>query len=331
MQMTGSQQFTRRALLAGGAAVAAQAFARVPVRAQQPASATTLRVATPGQDSGALAGYAQEMGFFAKAGLDAQIARLARGGGAVVIAAVAGGSYDVGHADLTALAAAYEHGIPVTLLSPSVLYLSSIPTPALIVAKNSAFRSAKDLDGQTIAVASLVGVNTMAAEAWLAANGVDASRVRFIELAQPEMGTALERGTIAAAALAEPNITVAIARGQARLFARIYDSIGSRLMLAGWFSTTDWVKRNAAVAKQFAAAMHDAALWANNPRNHARSALILQKEDEIPDDVLQSMMRVSYATTFDDSNMQPLIDTAAKYKVIPSAIRARDLIDPSVR
>ena len=77
--------------------------------------------------------------------------------------------------------------------------------------------------------------------------------------------------------------------------------------------------------------MHDAALWANNPRNHARSALILQKEDEIPDDVLQSMMRVSYATTFDESNMQPLIDTAAKYKVIPSAIRARDLIDPSVR
>jgi NitT/TauT family transport system substrate-binding protein len=211
------------------------------------------------------------------------------------------------------------------------LYVSAIPTPALIVAKNSPLRSAKDLDGQTIAVVSLVGVNTMAAEAWLNANGVDPSRVHFVELAQPEMGTALERGTIAAAALAEPNITVAITRGQARLFARIYDSIGSRLMLAGWFSTTDWVKKNPAVAKAFAAAMHEAALWANNPRNHPRSALILQKEDELPDDVLQSMMRVSYATTFDESTMQPLIDAAAKYKVIPSAIRARDLIDPSVR
>jgi hypothetical protein len=43
------------------------------------------------------------------------------------------------------------------------------------------------------------------------------------------------------------------------------------------------------------------------------------------------MMRVSYATAFDESIMQPLIDAAAKYKVIPAAIRARDLIDPSVR
>jgi len=324
-------QFPRQAFLAAAAAVATQEMVRAPALAQPAANLTGIRVATPGQDSGALAGYAQEMGYFGKAGLDAQVTRLAKGGGAVVIAAVAGGSYDFGHADLTALCAAYEHGIPVTLLSPSVLYLSAIPTPALIVAKNSPVRSAKDLDGQTIATASLVGVNTMAAEAWLAANGVDPTRVRFIELAQPEMGTALERGTIAAAALAEPNITVAIARGQARLFARIYDSIGTRLMLAAWFSTTDWVKRNGPTAKAFVAAMHDAAGWANNPRNHARSALILQKEDAIPDDVLQSMMRVSYATTFDESTMQPLIDAAAKYKIIPSTVRARDLIDPSVR
>jgi NitT/TauT family transport system substrate-binding protein len=324
-------QLSRHAFLAAAAAVAAEGISPAPAFAQPAASLTNLRVATPGQDSGALAAYAQEMGYFAKAGLDAQVTRLAKGGGAVVIAAVAGGSYDVGHADLTALCAAYEHGISVTLLSPSVLYLSAIPTPALIVAKNSPFRSARDLDGQIVATASLVGVNTMAAEAWLAANGVDPTRVRFIELAQPEMGTALERGTISAAALAEPNITVAIARGQARLFARIYDSIGPRLMLAAWFSTTDWVKRNSSVARQFVSGMHDAAIWANNPRNHARSALILQKEDDIPDEVLHSMMRVSYATTFDESTMQPLIDAAAKYKVIPSAIRARDLIDPSVR
>jgi NitT/TauT family transport system substrate-binding protein len=321
-------QFSRNAFLAGSATLAASA---TPAFAQQAANLTGLRVATPGQDSGALAGYAQEMGYFAKAGLDAQVTRVAKGGGAVVIAAVAGGSYDTGHADLTALCAAYEHGIPVTLLSPSVLYLSAVPNPALIVAKNSPLRSAKDLDGQTIATASLVGVNTMAAQAWLAANGVDPTRVRFIELAQPEMGTALERGTIAAAALAEPNITVAIARGQARIFAKIYDSIGPRLMLAAWFSTTDWVKRNAPVARQFVAGMHDAAVWANNPRNHVRSARILQKEDAIPDEVLHSMMRVSYATAFDESTMQPLIDAAAKYKVIPSSVRARDLIDPSVR
>jgi hypothetical protein len=77
--------------------------------------------------------------------------------------------------------------------------------------------------------------------------------------------------------------------------------------------------------------MHDAAVWANNPRNHVRSARILQKEDAIPDEVLHSMMRVSYATAFDESTMQPLIDAAAKYKVIPSSVRARDLIDPSVR
>jgi ABC-type nitrate/sulfonate/bicarbonate transport system substrate-binding protein len=150
-------QLSRHAFLAAAAAVAAEGISPAPAFAQPAASLTNLRVATPGQDSGALAAYAQEMGYFAKAGLDAQVTRLAKGGGAVVIAAVAGGSYDVGHADLTALCAAYEHGISVTLLSPSVLYLSAIPTPALIVAKNSPFRSARDLDGQIVATASLVG------------------------------------------------------------------------------------------------------------------------------------------------------------------------------
>ena len=317
----------RRAFLAGAATAAVSAT--LPAAAQS--AKTALRIVTPGQDSGALAAYAQEMGFFAKDGLDATITRLAKGGGALLAAAVAGGSYDIGHADLTALAGASEHGVPVTLLTPSVLYQTAVPNPAMIVAKNATLRGAKDLDGQTIAVASLVGVNTMALEAWLDANGVEPARVHLIELAQPEMGVALERGTIAAAVLAEPNITVAIARGQARLFAKIYDSVGPKLQLSAWFSTSDWVRRNAQTAKQFAAAMRDAAVWANDPRNHPRSALILQKEDAVPDDVLQTMMRASYATAFDVTLMQPLIDAAAKYKLIPATMRARDLIDPSMR
>ena len=72
-----------------------------PAAAQSPAPASIV-VSTNPIDSGAEVYYADDMGFFAKAGLNVQIQPGANG--AAIAAAVAGNAVDIGYADVGTLA-----------------------------------------------------------------------------------------------------------------------------------------------------------------------------------------------------------------------------------
>ena len=65
----------------------------------------------------------------------------------------------------------------------------------------SSIRSAKELEGQTVAVGTLVSLTSVSLRMWLAQNGADPAKVQFIEMKFGEMPAALERGTVAAAYL----------------------------------------------------------------------------------------------------------------------------------
>jgi NitT/TauT family transport system substrate-binding protein len=294
------------------------ALAGRPVAAQT----ISLRIGALPTDGFAEAYYAADNGSFAKAGINAEISSFHNGG--EISAAIVGGSLDVGVSSPISLANAFLRGIPLVYIAAGNVYNSAAPTIGFCVAKDSSLRAAKDFEGKTISVNGYKDPTHLSILAWLARNGADPSKVNVTEVPAPETGQALARGTIVGAVIPEPFLSAAISAGYARLFAKCFDAIGNGIMLGGWFTTADWVKKNPDLAKRFVAVIYETARWAN--ANRDQSGLILQKYSRITDATLHSMTRVAYATSLAPAMINPTLQLAAAYKFTDRVVAGSDLI-----
>ena len=287
-----------------------------------PASAQTLvklQVATTPNDSGAEVYYAQDMGFFKKAGFDVEITTLNNGG--IISAGVAAGTFDVAQAAVSSIASAHERGVNFVIIAPAALWTSDRPTSALVVAKNSPIASAKDLDGKTVAVNGLFNVTQVGPEAWIEQGGGNLASVKFLELPFADMPGAVAAGRVDAAQISEPALDAAVKAGGMKTIAAPYDAIAKRFLLAGWFTTTAWAEKHSDLAKKFAAVMLETARWAN--ANPEQSGKILEKYTKLP--VSPTMARVLYPERMIPSEAQPLIDASARYKALRKTFPASEI------
>ena len=110
---------------------------------------------------------------------------------------------------------------------------------------------------------------------------------------------------------------------QIRVIGNPFDAIGRRLIVTGWFASNDWIAQNPQTLKTFARVIHEAAAWSNDPKNKVQYAAILAKYFKVPIDP----NRINpYALTLDPALVQPVLDSAAKYHLIPGPIAASELI-----
>jgi len=291
------------ALLVGSALLS---VVRAPGRAQAPA---TLRIGVSPIEPAAEVYYAKDMGFFAKAGLDADIQSMQ--GSSLIVAAIVSNSLDIGFDTLDTLAAQYQKGIPLVIIAPTHDYLSpaTLRTQALAVPANSTIQQAKDLNGKTIAVSTLHSLADLGARVWIDQNGGDSSTVKFIEVPFPAIPGALDTGRVDAAWVVEPFVTVA--RKNNRILAYGFDGIGKHFDVGAWVATRQWANDHPDLVSRFAGVIHDTAVWAN--KNPQQSGEILAKYTKIDPAVIATMARNHYAEQLTPALMQPLIDAAAKY------------------
>ena len=79
---------------------------------------------------------------------------------------------------------------------------------------------------------------------------------------------------------------------------------------------------------RFAVAMRDAQRWAN--ANPALAQGVYAKYSGATAESLKNVVHQRYGDVLDPARMQPLLDVAFKYRLIPQAIEARDLISPAI-
>lgn len=275
--------------------------------------------------------YAADMGFFQRAGLDVELQML--GGGAPVAAAVAAGAVDIGVSTPIPLANAVEHGIPFTIVAPAGTN-SFISTAApntvqhqdaqVIVAKTSSIRGPRDLVGQTVALNALRTLGELTWKMWFQEAGVDLSTVKIVEMPFSEMGPAVERGTIAAAQTTEPALSAALRDYNVRVINVILSSLPPEFLIAVWFSTQDYARRNPETVARFYDTMIAVAKWANT---HSReTGDILAKYGKLDRGLVGTMNRCVYAERLRAEDVQATLDPAAKYGLIPQPIAATQLI-----
>jgi NitT/TauT family transport system substrate-binding protein len=308
---------SRRRVLALLAASGA-ALAPATTRAQTP----PLRIATAVGDSYASPYYALDGGFFAKQGIDADVTLFTNGG--AVMQATAGNAEDIGLADAIQIANAVARGIPFTFFAGGGLYRSDAPTTVLCVAKNGAIKKPKDLEGATIAMLALKSVTEIAVRRWMESVHIDANKVKLFELPGADIPGALTRGTVAAGVLVEPVLTAALNAGDVVPFAKPFDAVAKTFYISSWFTTRDWLTANAATARKLTTAIYDAARWAD--AHPDLSAPILTKYSKLDPDRVKSMTRVTMSTALDPALLQPVLDAAAAYSLIPAPVDAGRLI-----
>lgn len=302
------------AAVAGAAASPARAFAQ-----QQNVK---LRVAGIPIDVGGAAYYAQDMGFFAKYGIDAEVVTLANG--AAVAAAVAGNALDVGDGNSIAIATAHEHGIPFKLIAPSGAYSKDDPVDGLLVASASPINGGRDLNGKTIAVNALKNIAEIYTRAWIDKNGGDSSTCQFLELGFPEMGAAVLSGRVAAAAVEEPFLTAALGNPGLRQISSPGTAIAPVWIEGGYFVTASFAQAHPDAIRRVAQAIRDANDWAD--KNLTASLAILSKYSKT---TATPKHRCYYPPRLDAAQLQPLIDAAAHYGVL-KGFPAKDLIIPGL-
>jgi NitT/TauT family transport system substrate-binding protein len=300
------------------AAAAAAPLAPAVVRAQ---TLVKVRFGTAPTESYAVGIYAHDQGFFQRNGIDAQMVNVPGASGGIT-AALVGGALDVGCISMGPTSNAHLRGIPIRLFAPGGIVVSESPTTALVVAKNSPIRSARDLNGKTIGTVVLRDVITVAEVKWMDLNGGDSKTVKLVELPMTDGGAAIESGRVDAYALGEPFLTNA--GDQVRSIGAIYDAFGKRTMISMHIAMTEWLEKNADTARRVRTALRQAAEWAN--ANRAPANQILSTWTKIPMETLGKMHHVVFGETLDLSAIQPQIDALAEYKYIERRYNVSDII-----
>lgn len=271
--------------------------------------------------------YAVHAGLFKAAGLDVQVQRSTNG--AAVAAAVVSGNYDVGKSSLVSLMNARIKGVPIVLIAPGATYDTKYPYTQLLVANDAGISSGKDLNGKTVATASLRDLAQLSISAWVDAHGGDSSTLQFVEVPMSAAGAALQEHRIYTASVTEPFLDAGIATGKLHGLGSGYAAIANHFMFAGWFATSDWASKHVDVVKKFSATMIKAAQYTNAHR--AETAAVMADFTGIPLAVYEKLgQRATNGTTLRAADLQPLIDRAAQYKIIPQRFAAEDLIFPPV-
>jgi NitT/TauT family transport system substrate-binding protein len=286
-----------------------------------------LRVATIPSDFGAQVYYAKDMGFFEKAGLNVDVVPI--GSGPAIVAAVIGGSVDVGFSNALSLSVAHGKGVPVAIIAAANLYNTSTATIGLVaVPRASTINSAKDFNGKVIAVSGLNTMPQLGLRYWIDRNGGDSSTVKFIEIPIPSIPQALLAGRADATAQLDPTLDPTLGQRDDpfRLIAKAYDALSPHFLSGAWFSSEQWVAKNPVAAKKFTEVMKQTAVWAST--HHHESAVILAKYLNVEPAAYENAVRVEYGTTVTAALLQPTVNLAAKYGLISAPFDARLLIAP---
>ena len=287
------------------------------------AQGSTPRIGAPAIDVTAASYYAVDAGFFKKVGLDTELVSVANG--AVAAASIVSGNLEFGCINIVALSSARERGVPFVWVAPGGAYSSKSPTAAMVVSKTSSIRTAKDLEGKTVAIVLLKQLADIALHAWLEKNGANADLIKYVEIPYSAMDAALASGRVDAACIEEPVLSQTLA-SNGRLLANGYDAISPQFCEAAWVTSSSYAQANPAVIKKFADAIALANDWAN--KNRPATAKILEKYGKAT--FPEGMHRCVYPSRMRAADFQPVVDAAARFGVIKTSFKASEMFASGV-
>jgi len=311
---------TRRQFLGGAAAGAAAMllpwdFARADTKLQ----VGTIKI-------GDLSPFfiAQEKGFFKDAGLD--VNAVAMVGGAAIQPALASGALNIGWTNVVSMFQGHQEGFDYRFITSGALAKRGTNEVfGVQVALDSPIQSAKDLAGKTMATNTVGNITQAIGQHWIDSDGGDSAKVKWVEVPFPNMEAAVVQKHIDGFVAVEPWVTVpSQVNKKTRVLARPAGGIAPRFMIASFFSSDAWIQKNGDTVKAFVAALHRGIDAHNADLEGARA--IIAKYTGLTPAVLKLMTLTAFETKLLESDLQPIMELALRYKLINKKFPPRDVI-----
>jgi NitT/TauT family transport system substrate-binding protein len=299
-------------------AALAVALAAPPATAQSP----LVRIGTGPNDQALPLVYADRGGLFARAGLNVEVSK--QSNTSTEAAAISGGSLDIAEGSGLGAVVLVAKGLPFTIVSNLATYSSDRPDAGLIVAANSPIKTAKDLEGGTLGTSGLSDMNAMSTRLWLEQRGVNTASIKYVELPASESLAALEQNRITASTLYEPFFSAAVASGKARVIGSPWDAIGKHFSDAVLFAGTSWSSEHRELLGRVLRVIAQAAAYAGAHENEM--VPYTAQFTGLEPSVVRIIHHPIRTVAIGPDDLQPVIDAAVRFKMIPNAIPADQLI-----
>jgi NitT/TauT family transport system substrate-binding protein len=215
---------------------------------------------------------AKDQGFFEKRGLDVTATAVANQG--VVVSSLVSKSAEIGFTVTVSMLQAREAGLQMKALAGAAAFPIPSPRNVGVVAKTgSGIKGPADLVGKRVGVIGLRAFHHIMVQRWLAENGVDYNKVRFVEVAFPLGPDLLKAGQVDAVVSVDPFFKRMIDTGIGYVVGDFMGTVPDGTLIDFYMSTADWAKDNLAAAHGFRDALAEAADFiAKNP-DSARATL----------------------------------------------------------
>lgn len=270
---------------------------------------------------------ADKQGYFKAEGLEVEMSKF--NSGALALPVLQSGKLDIALSNTISTLQAIEQGLDITLIAPAAAARAqgADSTTALLVLKGSA-ASPKDLEGKRIAV------NVINSSAWLYMvavldkNGVDRSKVRFVEVPFPQMNDPLLNKQVDAIGQVEPFTTVLMNTGKVDALSYTYVDVQPNADITQYVALGAWVKKNPETAKKFARAIAKGAQFAN--ANDAATRTINQEFTNLAPALKDAVRLPRFGEAVNTAEIRKTMDLMIKYGLMkqPVDVAARVMAAP---
>ena len=218
-----------------------------------------------------------------------------------------------------------EQGVAVR-----IAYLGHRDGSTVIVRKDLPARTLKDLAGRTFAIPSKYSNQYLVIRKLMKDEGVDPSRIRFVELPPPDMPGALASNAIDAYFIGEPHAARAELDGSGRVLYHAKD-IWPRFISCVLVVTERLIAERPAVVRDLVRGVAESGEWADTHRlDAARLVAPYFRQDEslLRYVLTQPPDRVSYRSlTPGDEEMQAIADMALEAGILERPLDVKGLVD----
>jgi NitT/TauT family transport system substrate-binding protein len=238
---------------------------------------------------------------------------------------VLSGDYQIGFSNTTSLIIAASKKLPVQIVAQGVLGGTGDDDAwdAVVARKGSGIKTAKDLEGKTIAVNTLNNVGPLTINNAMEKAGADYTKIKYIEIPFPDMNAALEAKRVDAAFEVEPAYSGGKAAGGTPVV-HSYETMAPNMTVATYFAAKEHIAKNGDVVDRFKRAIEKSLDYASQHPDDVRKAI--GTYTDIPAEVLAKITLPVWKADLNEPTIQQVADLAKKYGYIEDVPSLDDLI-----
>ncbi|SMD18894.1 ABC transporter substrate-binding protein [Kibdelosporangium aridum] len=311
--------FLVSALLAGVAGCGLMESSSAPDQSGGPLERKVIKVGTLGLVDSAPLHLAMENGYFAAEGLEVQLTTGAKG--SANVDNVLGGTLDFGLTSYPPALMPQVKGVAnIKIVADAVQTTENLIL--CVVSKNSPIKKPADLAEKKIAVSSKRGISELTLNSQLKMMSVDHKKIEYISMEIASMPSALDRGDVAAAVIAEPHLTAATKAGLVKLMDP-FSGPTADFPWSGWIAKKEFTDANPNVVAAFKRALNKGVA---DTASRDKVGEVLMKHVRIDSATYQLMTMPVFPTSVDPVRLQRVADLMLDQGEIDKPIDMRTMM-----